>query len=205
MDGIIRESYDIGGISFSSVVRRTGETALAISPVTLRAGVAGKRSASGIDTLPTGHGFLAQDVCDVHWSVDGARKCRRAVTIDGATANAVTFDDNPAASGDTLPANGTDLVLSHQEHIGLDVDGDTLEMFAFRTDGDAVMALWAGVSEVQFAKLTAKEAYSWVKEHIGLSDGTFAGLSFTEIVASSATTQATQFVGGAILDTFTEA
>ena len=153
----------IGGISFNSGLARQAEGNIG-QIVTLPAGVAGAVSPTGVDGLATGHGFQADDVIDVHWTdpTDGvSHKCRRGVKVDTASANAITFDNSPAAEGDALPAEDTAVVVARQVSINTDFDGDDVVIVGAKADQRAMVDFRSAAVSLAAKKLAACEAFLW--------------------------------------------
>lgn len=160
--GTVTTVYSIGGISFSCKATRTGEMNVGQN-VVIPAGKAGAISASGVDGLVTGHGIVGSDLIDIHWSdpSDGTHKCRRGVTVDSAAANAITFDDSPAAEGDALPAEDTQVVVSVQVPIVMAFDGDLLLIIGAKTSQRAMVDFRDSEGSELAVKLTANEGWGW--------------------------------------------
>lgn len=199
--GRITSNVNIGGVAMSGTVEREAETVLPTKTI-LPAGVAGAISAAGVDGLATGHGFTALDVIDVHWldPSTGARKSRRGITLDDSAANAVEFDNDPAAEGDALPAEDTAVVIAMQVTIsGVTFEGDALKILGVKATKNAVADFRdSGGSELVLT-LTAEEAYLWAIDHSGANP--VAGDTIATIVASNASTTATTLSIAALLDT----
>jgi hypothetical protein len=125
----------------------------------------GLKSTAGVDTMTTGHGIVATDIVDIQWTdpTDGSHKARRAVTVDTNTANAITFDETPAAVGDAYPANGTAVTVHKRINVDTDFDGDLLEMLAVKSTGRCVVDFRdVGGAVLLSQKLTADQAFTWV-------------------------------------------
>lgn len=192
--GQITSNILIGGIGFTSAVTRTAEGQIS-HVVALPPGLAGAISADGVDGLATGHGLQAADVIDLHWTASGEQKCRRGIRVDTAGANAVTFDDDPAAEGDALPAVDTAVVVGKQVSIDTLWDGDEVEMIAARAASGGVIDFRKDDGSSALAvKMVGSEAWSWVS---GQSvNNPFAGLSLASIRASnSGTASSTLHIG----------
>jgi len=190
----IVSTISVGGVEFASNVSRTAEGQIS-HVVVIPAGAAGKRAADGVDNLVTGHGFVTSNVIDVHWTdpTDGVtHKVRRGLTVDGATANAITFDETPPALGDTFPAVGTDVVISLITGIGSVWDGDLLEMIAMKATGRLMAEFWDGGVQYVPQKLATEQALTWVAGQgvtnpytgspvavIRVSNGTIVAVTYT--------------------------
>jgi hypothetical protein len=199
--GRITSQLSIGGVSMTGTIVRTAET-IVPTQTTLPAGVAGAISATGVDGLATDHGFEALDVVDVHWvdPSDGSAKCRRGVTLDGASANAVTFDNDPAAEGDALPIEGTAVVVSARVTVeGVAFDGDALKILAIKSTRNAIVDLRTSAASAYAPKLAAEEAAWWAAEYSGTNP--IEGDTIETIVASNASTSAATLSVIALLDT----
>jgi len=157
------QAIDVGGLTFSGTLTRTLTGQVGHS-VTLPAGKSCIRTATGANTLATGHGLVAGNVIDVHWSdpTDGTHKCRRGITIDTANANDVTFDEVPAGVGDALPVDGTALVIAVQVIIDTDFDGDLIGMIAVLSPQRAIAVFWDASVVLLAQKLVANEVFAWV-------------------------------------------
>jgi hypothetical protein len=105
--------------------------------ITLPAAKAGAISATGIDGLPTGHGIGQGALVDVHWTAAGVQKCRYGITVDTTATNAITFDDSPAAAGDTLPAEDTAVLVAVQVVVEIDFDAAACSLFALNATQNA--------------------------------------------------------------------
>lgn len=119
----ITRNVSIGGMSLPSSINRTEEGSIS-HEITLAAGKAGEVTAdgAGVDGLDTGHGLSVSDVVDLHWTADGDHKVRYGIVIDASNANDVEFDNVPAAEGDAVPAENTEVVICVQQVIDTDVD-----------------------------------------------------------------------------------
>jgi hypothetical protein len=198
--GRINQSIAIGGLTFSGSITRTAEGVLT-QVVDLAAGHAGAISATGVYGLATGHGILDTDTVDVHWTdpSDGTHKCRRGLAVDTSAANAITFDNDPAAEGDALPAEDTAVVVSVQTEIECAFSGDDLLMIALRASQRCIADIRdAGGSELP-QKLVAGEAWYWASDQ-GVTNPV-ASDSLTKIVASNGSAVATTLYIGLLLDT----
>jgi hypothetical protein len=183
----ITSNMTVGGIAFGSTVVRTAEGQIS-QVVSLPAGVAGAVSATGVDGLASGHGIAQGALVDVHWTADGVAKCRRGLTVDTAATNAITFDNDPAAEGDALPAEDTAVVVSAQVPIVVDFDGDDCEMIAAAANRAAVIDFRSAAESLLAVNLSANEAWSWYSGQQG--DNPLTGDPVASIVASNATTTA---------------
>lgn len=133
----ITRTIAVGGVTLSGSTTRT-EEGLIQQQVSLAAGKAGAISATGIDGLATGHGITDSDTVDVHWTDDdGIHRCRYGIAVDTAATNAITFDDDPAAAGDTLPDEDTDVVVCVQTTIDVDVNAANVKALVVLCDQDA--------------------------------------------------------------------
>jgi len=161
--GTITQTISVGGVEFSGAISKTA-TGQVSHVVALAAGVAGLRSTGGVDNLATGHGLTAAQIINVHWTdpTDSSHKVRRQLTIDTATANAITFDETPAGEGDTLPATSTAVVVSVEVVVDTDFDGDLMEMIAMKCDQRA-MADFESVTPATLLaqKLAATQPFTW--------------------------------------------
>lgn len=160
--GYSRSTINVGGMSFVSTVSRDGEGQIS-HQVSLAAGKAGAISASGVDGLPTGHGFVQNDIIDVHWvDADGVPKCRYGITVDSAATNAITFDDTPNAAGDALPAEDWAVVVSLQTLIDTDFDGDNVALIAAMSSKQARICFEKEAGTViKSVNVPANEAWMW--------------------------------------------
>lgn len=191
--GTIAATITIGGTNFRSTASRQAEGHVA-HVVAIPAGIAGAISAAGVDGLATGHGLVQNDVIDIHWTAAGVRKARRGVTVDTAAANAITFNDDPAAEGDALPAEDTAVVVSKRVTIDTEWDGDDIEILACKATKD-LMADFRTAAASEMAKhLSADEAWWWISGQ-GVANP-LASDSVASIVLSSATTTAGVFYLG---------
>lgn len=191
----ITSSYSVGGIAFVSTASRQAEGQIG-HVLTLPAGVAGAISAAGVDGLATGHGILDTDTVDVHWDdpTDGSHKCRRGLAVDTVAANAITFDNDPAAEGDALPAEDTAVVVSLRVTVNTDFDGDDVEVVAARCTQRAVVDFRAAAASLAAVKLPAGEAWSWMSDQGAANPLT--GDPVDTVVASNGTvTEATLNLG----------
>jgi hypothetical protein len=186
----IQSNYNVGGVAFTATASRSAEGQIS-HIVDVPAGVAGAISATGADGLTTGHGIIQTDVVDVHWSdpADGSHKVRRGVTIDTAAANAVTFDNSPAAEGDALPAEDTAAVLSKQVPVTRGTwDGDALEMIGLKSNRRACVDFRSDSASVAALKLVAEEGWAWVSGQSVANP--FAGETVATLVISNGSTSA---------------
>jgi hypothetical protein len=198
--GTLSHNVSLAGLSFGGSIAREGEGVIS-QVVDLPAGKAGAISATGVDGLATGHGIVQTDVIDVHWSdpADSTYKCRRGLTVDTASANAVTFNETPAGTGDALPAEHTAVVIAKQVEIAdIGFDGDNLVMLAMAADQRAAVDLHdAGGIELAVTMETS-EGYSWA-DNLGTASPV-AGDDIVSAVASNGTTTATVLYLAALLD-----
>jgi len=192
--GTITSTILIGGIGFTSTITRTAEGQIS-HVVELPAGVAGAVSATGVDGLATGHGLVQGDVVDLHWTGGGEQKCRRGITIDTASANAVTFDDSPPAGGDALPAEDTAVVVGKQIEVNTEWVGNDSEIVAARLSKiGAVDFRDDTAASVLAAKLAAAASWFWAAGQ-GV-DNPFADKTLATIKASNgSTSECTLHVG----------
>ena len=182
----ISSSLQVGGLSFLSSVERSAEGQIS-QVVPLPAGIAGAVSSGGVDGLVEGHGLVQNDVIDVHWTVDDVPMCRRGVTVDGATATAITFDNSPAAEGDALPALATAVVVSKQVPIITAFAGNDVLMIGIESTQTAFADFRSTGASVLAKSLPAGEAWSW---WTGLATNPLAGGAIAKVVASNGTTTA---------------
>ena len=122
--GTVSSSVTIAGMTITGEVPRSANGALA-REVILPAGTAGvsenKTDANTGDvTLEAGHGLSNDDTVDVYW--DGG--VRYGMDAQVAT-NVITLD---GGSGDDLPDNDTDMVVTEQVQITADFDGDDVQL-----------------------------------------------------------------------------
>ena len=137
----ITRTITVGGVTLTGSSSRTKE-GLIQNQVTLPAGKAGAISATGIDGLTTGHGITDSDTVDVHWTdADGIHRCRYGVAVDTAATNAITFDDDPAAAGDTLPDEDYAVVVAPRVEIDVDVNAANVKALVVLSDQDAHLDL----------------------------------------------------------------
>lgn len=198
--GTLTVTISIGGIAFSGKASRTGEGSIG-QVVTLPAGKAGAISASGVDGLTTGHGIIGTDIIDIHWDdpSDGSHKCRRKVTVDSAAANAITFDNSPAAEGDTLPAEDTAVVIAKQVTISQGFIANQLQLIgAVATERAVLDFRSSGASELA-QKLVSKEGWAWAINQ-GVANPMSGDTIATMVASNGSTTAATLTVTG-LLDT----
>jgi len=193
--GQIVSSIVVGGIQFSSSVSRSAEGQISHS-VVLPAGIAGAISAAGVDGLPTGHGIVATDIIDVHWSdpSTGDHKCRCGLTVDTDAANAITFDETPAGVGDTLPAEDTAVVVSLRTTIDTDWDGDLLEMIAAKNTVRALADFRSASASIMALKQVAGEAWSWVSNQ-GIANPVTGDPISSIVISNGSTTAGTFYIG----------
>lgn len=102
--------------------------------ITLPAGESGTLSTrtndgEGVLTV-TGHSIEEADVVDIYWS-GGARY---GVTVDSVDTNTITFDDTPAATGDNLPTEGSEIVVTDRFQVNTHIDGDNVQIFVIHAD-----------------------------------------------------------------------
>lgn len=119
----IARNVAIAGMNLNSSISRT-EEGLISHEVTMTAGFAGAVTAAGagVDGLAGGHGIQVSDIIDMHWTASGLHKVRYGITVDVSNANDIEFDDSPAAEGDAVPAEDTEVVVAVQQVIDTDVD-----------------------------------------------------------------------------------
>lgn len=192
--GTIDSSISVGGLEFSSKASKTANGQVG-QIVALIAAAPGLKSALGVNTMTTGHGIIGGDVVDVQWTdpADGTHKARRAVTVDIANANDITFDETPAAVGDAYPANATAVTVHKRINVDTDFDGDLVEMIAVKSTGRCVVD-FRDVSGVVLLsqKLAADQAFTWINgqgvanpltgnpvDHIKVSSGLAAATTFS--------------------------
>ncbi|MCK9569991.1 hypothetical protein M0R72_13695 [Candidatus Pacearchaeota archaeon] len=190
--GTITKKVTAGGLTLQSTVTRTEEAVIAQS-IALAAGVAGEISSAGVDTLATGHGILDTDTVDVHWTdAAGVQKCRYGISVDTVSTNAITFDDDPAAAGDALPAENYEVVVSVQTPIEIAFDSAQLMLFAAECTQNAhINVLNDDPVSVYALKIAARDVRHWA-EGEGI-DNPFTGEDddiIDSIVASNGSTTA---------------
>ena len=163
------------------------------------AGIAGAISAAGVDGLADNHGIEQGDLVDVHWTdpADGTHKCRRGITVDVAAANAIEFDNDPAAEGDALPAEDTAVVVSQRVTINASFDGDDMVILGLKADQRLMVDFRTAAESLDARKLIANEGYSWAT---GLADNPLTGEAVATIVASNGSTVATVLYLGLLYD-----
>jgi len=189
--GTVTKQVVAGGLTLYSQITRTEEASIA-EQVTLPAGKAGAISAAGIDGLATGHGILDTDTVDVHWTVAGVQYCRYGIAVDTAATNAITFDDDPAAAGDALPAEDTAVVVSVQVSIDIAFDANNAKLVALHSDQIAHADMQNDDPASMFAvKLAQNSVWFWnegdniANPFIGADDDVAA-----HIIASNGSTTA---------------
>lgn len=165
--GQITSNIVVGGIQFSSTVSREADGQIGHSTA-LAAGIAGVMGDAGVDIdgITAGHGLLAADIIDVHWTdAAGLHKCRKGITIDTANANDVVFDEAPAGTGDAYPAAEWAVIIGVQVVIDTDFDGDLNEMIACKSTVRANADFQEDDNTLLLAvKLVAGEAWSWCSD-----------------------------------------
>jgi len=182
-------SYTIGGFAIASTAIRIADRVEGYD-FTLPVGIAGEITATGADTLVTGHGLIATDIIDVHWDdpSTGDHKCRRGLTIDTANANDVLYDETPAGEGDALPAIGTVCVLSKQVTLTtISVPGDKMVMIVGGSDLKSVLDIRQNAStSKQLVKFAVDQSWSWIKD-VGDANP-FAAITVTVLRVSNGST-----------------
>lgn len=199
--GTITYTITCAGLTLSGTLTRTAEGSKA-ETITVPAGVAGAMTASsaGVDGMATGHGFVTSDIIDLHWDdpSTGARKSRRGLTVDTDAASTITFDDDPAAEGDALPAEDVAVVVSARTTISCLFDGDLVDLLVAVSSRDGVADFRdSGGSELVLT-LTGTEPYMWAVD--GGVTNPVAGDDIISIIVSNATITAGTFNFAAIYD-----
>jgi hypothetical protein len=162
MDHTINQQFRISGLQFEGLLTRSGDGGL-YRDVALPAGKAGVLSVRGgygagtINTLPTGHGLIATDIVDIHWTGG----CRYGVTVDTANANDIIFDDTPAAGGDVLPAQATAVVVTNTVWVDCIFNGDNVSLIAFMADRAVNVRFDTGSAVTLGVRRAAGEPWSW--------------------------------------------
>ena len=199
--GTMTQQIIIGGVGFTGYTTRQAEGTLN-QDVILPAGVAGAVSAAGVDGLATGHGFVQGNVLDVHWTAAGVRKCRRGVTVDTATANAITFDNDPAASGDALPAEDTPVVVSRRTVIVAAWAGDETVMAAIYASAPCAVEFMDADASVLAVKLDAQGTYAYADGQDVANP--FAGADLSSIIVSNGSADVNAIRVGVLYDSVTD-
>ncbi len=193
--GQIISQYTVGGITFSGTVTQEAEGQIS-HVVTLPAGVAGARDASGVANLPAGHGILVSDVVDVHWldPADGSHKVRRGLVVDAASASDIDFDEIPAGEGDALPPDGTAVVVSVQTIVTTAFEGDLVRIIASKATQLALADFRSAAGSELVQKYAANATWSWATGQ-GFANP-LAADSLIEIrLSNGSTTEATFYLG----------
>jgi hypothetical protein len=115
------------GVTINQTVSRTAD-GIDVRAVPLPAGIAGTLStrtdnATGVLTVPTGHGITTANMVDVYWS--GGR--RYGATVTGTTSTTISFN---VGSGTNLPIATTAIVVSPQVTVQLAFKAGSLVFFA---------------------------------------------------------------------------
>lgn len=119
-------SLSVGGVSIQPPpVVRTGDHPNPYE-VTLPAGKTGELTTrtddnTGVVTMDATPVVASSDTVDVYW--EGGR--RYGMTVTDVTGDAVTID---GGSGENLPAQDTELVVTEQVPINTAIDGDRIEI-----------------------------------------------------------------------------
>ena len=139
---------------------RTAEAIIKLSPA-LDAGEAGDVADDGVDGLATDHGIEGTDIIGVSWGTS----CRYGITVDTASANAITFDATPTPGGDAMPAEGTAVVVSVENDIIIGGDGDNVQALAIKCDYAAHVRFEESDGTVIHAvDITAGDVYTWLAD-----------------------------------------
>jgi hypothetical protein len=197
----ITKSTNIGGISFSSIVSRTADSANGYE-ITLPVGKAGTLTTrtdadTGEATLGSGHGITDGMVVDVYWA-DGARY---GMTVGTVASLVVPID---GGSGDDLPSTSTALVVTGQLTANVNIDGDEAELVAVKlevaTDPTSTQRGYVsfrdvGDAEIEALPLTASDVQLF--DIGGGGTNVFTGNPITYVLAtnSSSTVEATLKIG----------
>ena len=208
--GNVTINANVGGISVDGVADRTASGNLS-SEIAVAAGLTGVMdsvnsalNAGTVESLETGHGLLGSDIIALTQaadSSDGSIVCRYGITVDTANANDIIFDNDPAASGDSVPVDDTAVVIAkYTEQLNLDFDGDDILQLVLSSDINCIVQFTENdTSEVAVIVLKAKEPFVWSKG--GGYDNPLTGnaIGLVNIAAGSAT--AGTFKIGILLDT----
>ena len=181
VSGQINTIAQLGGLSISGLITRTGDASLA-HQIALPAGTSGTLTGrtdddTGVATLEAGHGLQTGDVIDIYWS-DGMRYGMDAtVAVD-----AITID---GGAGDALPATTTVVVVTKQVQIDSDFDGDNVKMIVAKCDQRAHIDFQdSGSASLAAVELQADEQWYWVDDQ-GIANP-LTGNPVDDIFASNA-------------------
>jgi hypothetical protein len=189
----------IGGISFPSVISRTGTAVfaaevskplatLAIAPAVAQL-TTRTDDDTGVITCQAGHGIISADVIDVYW--DGGIRYGMVATV---ATNAVSVE---GGAGDNLPTNLTSVYVCKQTQINVDVDGDDLEVLAVLSNvrGHVVFAK-NDDTEISAAELVAGEAYIFTSDTLAANNLTGDPIGYLAVSVGGTNTSAYVRAGG---------
>ncbi len=183
LTGQINTVAQIGGLSMSGLITRTGDASLA-HQIALPKGTAGTLTGrtdddTGVATLESGHGLQNADTVDVYW--DGGMRYGMDAQVAG---DAITLD---GGSGDNLPTHTppTAVVVTLQVQIDSDFDGDNVKMIVALCDQRAHIDFQDGGSaSLAAVELQADEQWYWVDDQ-GIANP-LTGNPVDDIFASNA-------------------
>ena len=184
--GTIASTINIGGVGFTGTTTFSADGQIS-QVVALPAGVAGTVSGvSGLNNLPTGHGFQVGQVVDVHWTdIYGVRHSRRELTITAVDVNTIGFGGTP--EGDALPAIATPVIVGLVVPVLTTWAGDDTMIVAARTSDLSTVDFRTSGASVAHVELIAGGVWSWAS---GLGANPLAGNTIVTVHASSAGTVA---------------
>lgn len=162
--GTIRYHVEVGGSALpAEPVNLTGDHVNNYD-IALPAGKAGALTTrtgdgEGVITLLAGHGIADSDIVDIYW--DGG--ARYAVTVDTGASTTLTFDDTPAATGDVLPADETEVIVCERVTINTAIDGDAVHLFGVSCNQRSQVTFYDADDDIikQVAIKTANSGIAW--------------------------------------------
>jgi hypothetical protein len=179
--GTIHIIASIGGTTIDETVKRSADNPQ-VYEIALPPGKPGKLTArtdndTGVVTLAAGHGIQTGNVVDVFWA--GGVRHGMSATVDG---NAVTLD---VGTGDDLPAQDADLVVTPQVAINATIDGDAAAAVVASCTKRAHLDLRdAANATIKALNLGARQPWAWWAD--SGADNPLTGNVITNAKASNA-------------------
>jgi hypothetical protein len=201
---------NVGGLALAGTLRRVA-TGNISHEIVIDAGYAGQTegmnsagNAGTIDSISSGNTLGAADLVAIFEDAaetDGTLTCRYNVTVDTDSGISFTFDNTPAASGDTLPViDNEDVVVTNlPDTIDTDFSGDNILAMALVCDKNCIAQFQDNAdTELATFVLKANEPYIWFKDQ-GITNP-LASASVGKIVVGNGSVTAGTFKVGLLVD-----
>jgi len=190
---VLTEQFVIGSKTFESRPSFTGDQEI-VTDAALQAGFAGTITDTN-EVTAVGHNITDLDTAAVYWVASGVQKCRYGCACSVATS-VITLS---SGAGDALPTDvTTDVTISKEVEVNLDVDGDDIQLLGMQASQVAHVHFQEEAGTGILAVLLAADvAYSWRSD---AATNPLTGDAVGKVLASCGTVNGTTLYIGALVD-----